>query len=156
MDSITVQKTSISLLVGYNIHKNGLPELGLSLYTFNCRLPHPASGYLYIGSEFNKELDKNWIYAPKVGFMVAGGLAFGSSLIYYTNSKESSLRFRPEIGMGFGPFSLTYGYNISLSNKAFSDINRNNFSLKYNFEIYRLKDKKISNKWKDKTQYNNA
>ncbi|MGY5353559.1 hypothetical protein [Wenyingzhuangia sp. IMCC45467] len=151
LDSITIRKTSISMLMGYNLHKNGLPELGLSLYTFNCRPPHPASGYLYIGSEFNKERGQEWIYGPKVGFMITGGFAFGSSLIYYNNSKESSLRFRPEIGIGFGAFSITYGYNIPLLNKGFSDINRNNFSLKYNFEIYKLKETKISKRWKNKT-----
>ena len=82
------------------------------------------------------------VIGPKIGAWIAGGsggMAMGLNLIYYTNFDQSSLRIRPEIGMGFGRFKVVYGYNIPLYNKAFEGINKSNLGIALLFSIKHLK-----------------
>jgi hypothetical protein len=79
------------------------------------------SGELYLGRDF--------ILAPKISFLVAGGSAFRISMLYYTDIEKGSLRFRPEIGMGMGFLNFFYGYNIPITNKKMPNVNEHNFSL---------------------------
>ena len=152
-DSITIKKNSIALLLGYNFMTEKNLEIGISHYTLDRRnYIHPISKTYFLSAEINTS-DK-LILGPKIGVIYAGGVAgtaLGMSLIYYTDSQNETLRLRPEIGFGIGLFTCTYGYNIPLINSNFENINTHNISLKLNLPIWKIRDKKIKNKWKEKT-----
>ena len=63
----------------------------------------------------------------------------GLNVIYYTDFYQSSLRIRPEIGMGFGRWKVVYGYNIPLTNKRFEGVNKSNIGIVLLFGIKKLK-----------------
>lgn len=71
-----------------------------------------------------------------------GGMNVGLNLINYTNFKSNAIRFRPEIGFGFGFFRIVYGYNFAITNKHFEGINKHNVGLNI---MIKLKTKKINN-----------
>jgi hypothetical protein len=66
-------------------------------------------------------------------------MAMGINLIYYTDFEQSSLRLRPEIGIGFGRWKVFYGYNIPLTNRSFEGINRNTFGFTVLFGVKQTK-----------------
>lgn len=67
------------------------------------------------------------------------GLAVGANLIYYTDFEQSSLRIRPEIGLGFGRWKVVYGYNIPLTNKDFDGVNNSNIGIALMFGVKKIK-----------------
>ena len=75
----------------------------------------------------------------KAGFWIGNGYNLGINIINYSDFKESALRFRPEIGFGFGIFRIVYGYNLVLTNKDFTGINNHNFGLNVMIDLRKLK-----------------
>ena len=119
------EEKSPAIQLGYN----GAYEIGMGKFTSIAAGPHQAWSLIYFGSEF-KKYNNNFLWAPKIGIWASGGCCGGSaglSLIYYINSKETSLKFRPEIGVGFFILRFYYGYNITIINKDFVPVSRNVF-----------------------------
>ena len=130
----------ISILGGYNFWKNHYGELGLALNQYGRVGHHPAAWAYFVSSEIR--VGENMVIGPKIGAWIgggSGGLALGLNLIYYTDFVESSLRLRPEIGMGFGRWKVVYGYNIPLMNKGFEAVNKSVISLAYLLGIKKTK-----------------
>ncbi|GGB00940.1 hypothetical protein GCM10011511_25330 [Puia dinghuensis] len=112
-------------------------DIGLSVNTINTTNIEPASGAWFVSDEV--KFANKLLMGPKVGIWVGGGLAFGLNMIYYTDFSQGSLVFRPEVGMGFSPFKLVYGYNAKLTNTRFEGINRNLVEVVYCFKLKKLK-----------------
>lgn len=130
----------ISILAGYNFWRNHFAELGLAVNQYGRVGYHPGAWAYFISSEI--KFDNKLLIGPKIGTWIgggAGGMAMGLNLIYYTDFDQSSLRIRPEIGLGFGRFKVVYGYNIPLYNKAFEGINKSNLGIALLFSIKHLK-----------------
>ncbi|MDH6309144.1 hypothetical protein M2451_001715 [Dysgonomonas sp. PFB1-18] len=126
---LTTHRKAISIIGGYNVWKYHFLEIGLAANELN-QVGHTPVGFTYYASSEIK-IDKDIIIGPKVGFWFGGGLAFGGSLIYYTDFHNSSLRIRPEIGIGLDRMKVTYGYNIALTNKNFNGINKHNINFAF-------------------------
>jgi hypothetical protein len=134
------QKRYISVLAGYHYRKHHFAELGLAVNQYGRKGHHPTAWSLFASSEV--KLDNQWLIGPKIGAWIAGGqsiMAMGINLIYYTDFEQSSLRLRPEIGIGFGRWKVFYGYNIPLTNRSFEGINRNTFGFTVLFGVKQTK-----------------
>jgi hypothetical protein len=92
-------------------------------------LPLLSSSLTY-GSEFSY-LD-GVVVAPKMEGRVHV-LFFNASLasLWYTDFSSSSLKLRPEIGLGSHRIGLNYGYTATLVNQDFTKFNRHLISLRY-------------------------
>ena len=64
------------------------------------------------------------------------GFVLGISTIYYTDFQYGNFKIRPEIGLGFYPFKLSFGYNIpTIYNKDFERVRRNDLQITLNILI---------------------
>ncbi|MBL7807729.1 MAG: hypothetical protein JNN28_07945 [Saprospiraceae bacterium] len=136
----TDQKQYISILTGYHYRKSHFAELGIAVNRYGRKGRHPVAWAYFVSSEV--KLDKQPIIGPKIGAWAAGGqsiMALGINLIYYTDFEQSSLRLRPEIGIGLGRFKVFYGYNIPITNRDFEGINRNVFGMAVLFGVKQTK-----------------
>lgn len=130
----------ISILTGYNFWGNHYGELGLAVNQYGRLGYHPAAWACFISTEI--KIDNKLLVGPKIGAWVGGGmsgLAVGANLIYYTDFEQSSLRIRPEIGLGFGRWKVVYGYNIPLTNKDFDGVNNSNIGIALMFGVKKIK-----------------
>lgn len=132
------QTKELSLLVGANVGKYVNAEIGLGINRFGRVGPHPSGVCYYFANEI-KTGDK-FLLGPKIGIHFSGGMAFGFSLIYYTDFDSSTVVFRPDIGIGFQRFKMAYGYNFKISNKHLSEISTHLFTVIYLFRLKHLKD----------------
>lgn len=137
-NSIDMEK-HFSLFTGAGIQRSVLLDLGLSLNEYGRVGYHPFAKAVYISSEivFQSKL----IIGPKIGIYVgggSGGMAMGLMLIDYTDFKNSTYYFRPEIGMGVMMVKLTYGYNIRLNKTDPFNVNRHNFSINILFSLKKI------------------
>jgi len=123
MDSIYSETTkSIGLIAGVNYWKTPFLEIGFGKAKYGVSWGHWFFGTINFGSEISY-WDNQFVVAPKISTWANGGssaMAMGLSLIQYTNFEENTLRFRPEIGIGFDKFKCVYGYNFSIYNKEFA------------------------------------
>jgi hypothetical protein len=130
----------ISVLTGINFKGNYYGELGLAINQYGRVGYHPSAWSIFVSNEF--KIDDKILIGPKIGTWIAGGssaMAMGLNLIYYTDFNQSSLRFRPEIGIGLFNFKVVYGYNISLTNKSFNGVNNSNFGIAILFGLKKIK-----------------
>lgn len=132
LDSIYYESTSSNgILIGLNYWKNPFFEFGYGFANYGVMWNHWSFNNLYIGSEVGIA-NKQIVLGPKISVWANGGSsagALGLNLIEYTDFNESTLVFRPEIGMGMGKFKLVYGYNVKFYNKNFKYISKNNLNL---------------------------
>ncbi|MFT3678800.1 MAG: hypothetical protein QM791_00920 [Ferruginibacter sp.] len=128
---------SVSLLTGFCAGKYFFADIGIARNLFTQTGHHPFSSTTFISCEIRNS--SQMIFAPKIGAWVAGGaggMAMGINLLYYMQSGNSSLVFRPEIGFGFENLKMVYGYNARLTNRSFGYLlNRNLFSMVYCFKL---------------------
>lgn len=113
----------LSLITGYQTgsSNSNFIEIGLGLKHEHLR-HHPAHAVFYLSNELL--FVDNFVLGTKVGINFGANMMdMGLSMIHYTNFEENSIRFRPEIGLGFGKFRLYYGYNFALTNRDFEDVN---------------------------------
>jgi len=114
----------ISLLTGYHGGIYSFFELGVAANTKGWVGYHPLATAYYASSECR--IDQNrFIIGPKVGCWGSGGvmpISLGLSMIWYSDLSSSSLRLRPEAGLGLDNFKLTWGYNAALTNERFTGI----------------------------------
>jgi len=130
----------ISILAGYNFWRNHYAELGVAINQYGRVGHHPAAWAYFVSNEMR--IGNKVLIGPKAGAWIGGGvagMALGINAVYYTDFEQSSLRLRPEIGIGFDRWKVVYGYNIPLSNRDFDAINRSNVSLAFLFGVKMLK-----------------
>jgi hypothetical protein len=123
-------KKDLTLITGYQIQKNHFAEIGIGIMKDGVVGHHPSTLIYGISNEL--KISNDFVWGLKAGLWLGGGVAgmnLGLNLINYTDFNENSLRFRPEIGMGFGVFRIVYGYNLAITNKNFVGINKHNFGL---------------------------
>jgi hypothetical protein len=142
IDSTKVQNLhnkNLTLISGYQIHKNHFAEIGIGVKKDKI-IGHHRSTIIYAISNELK-LNDDFIWGLKAGLWIGGGssgLNLGLNIINYTDFTKNALRFRPEIGIGFGVFRVVYGYNLVLTNKDFDGINKHNFALNIMFDVKKL------------------
>lgn len=137
-----ILERSLGLLTGVSFGKQTFVEIGLSKNSNTVVGHHPFSSTVFASTEL--KFGDKFILGPKIGAWAAGGvgaIAMGLNIIYYTNFDNSTLVFRPEIGLGFKTFKLVYGYNANLTKNRIDGINKNLASVVYCFKLKKLKDK---------------
>lgn len=88
------------------------------------------SSTLSIGSEISYA--ERLLIAPKIEARVQLYFLVASiAPVYYTDFTDSSLKLRPEVGLGLYNCGVTYGYNAGILNNSFRGVNKHVFSLKY-------------------------
>jgi hypothetical protein len=130
----------ISVLTGFNFWRNFNVELGLAINQYGQVGHHPAAWAYFVSNEI--KIDNKILIGPKIGVWAGGGvsgMAMGLNVIYYSNFDNSSLRIRPEIGMGFGRWKVVYGYNIPLTNRDFEGVNKSNIGIALVFGVKKIK-----------------
>ncbi len=113
-------------------------ELGLAVNEHGADGHHAFAWAMFASTELYLNREK-FIIAPKIGAWMANGAAYGLNLLYYTNGKEGSLCFRPEIGLGINVFKLTYGYNFRLVNRDFENVNMHALTFTFLIQVKKLK-----------------
>lgn len=140
-DSIYLQyymKKDLTIITGYQIQKNHFAEIGIGIMKDGVVGHHPSTLIYGLSNEF--KLSNDFIWGLKAGIWVGNGYNFGLNIINYTDFKENALRFRPEIGMGFGVFRIVYGFNFAITNKEFEGVNKHNFGLNIMLKLKTLKE----------------
>jgi hypothetical protein len=99
------------------IHRTTITEAALSL-----------GSALSVESNLRKD---NFILAPKIQcWMMFNFIQANLGMVYYTSrNSENSLKFRPEIGFGLWFGKITYGYNMSITNKNMPGVSKHNLCL---------------------------
>ncbi len=134
------QERYVSILTGYNFWQNHYGELGIAIHQYGRIGHHPTAWAYFISSEI--KLGDKMVVGPKIGAWIAGGSAgvcMGLNVIYYTDFEESTLRFRPEIGMGLGKWKVVYGYNIPITNKKYELVNTHTIGIAVVFGAKKIK-----------------
>lgn len=142
-DSISHQyyrKKELTIITGYQLQKNHFAEIGIGIMKDGVVGYHPST--LIYGLSNELKLSNDFIWGLKAGLWMGGGMNIGLNLVNYTDFQENSLRFRPEVGIGFGIFRMVYGYNLAIINKGFDGINTHNFGLNIMLKLKRLKEGK--------------
>ena len=137
-------KKSLVLVSGYHLHQHHFGEIGIGIMNDGIVGHHPSTTVYELSNEL--KFSQDFVWGLKTGAWIGGGVAgmnMGFNLINYTDFKENTLRFRPEIGMGFGIFRLVYGYNLTLTNKGFKGINTHNFGLNIMPALKTIKETKL-------------
>jgi hypothetical protein len=89
-------------------------------YTFGNRINWPRTklikglGSFTLGVETGPLSADKPIIAPKFAYTMNFFVTFGAAMLYYTDLKEGSLRFRPEVGISMLGIRLYYGWNFSV------------------------------------------
>lgn len=130
-----IRHDEITLLTGYHQGRSGFVELGLGRNIWGSN-HHPYDIAYYLGSELR--VDRPELLGVKVGAYVDGGAAMGVQLIQYFEKGAGCTVLRPEMGIGFFKFKVTYAYNIGLSSTRMEGINTHMVSVTYAFRLKRL------------------
>lgn len=107
------QGISVSLMKNKNIHEMGIPN------SFIKR--GPSIGFDLV---FH---NRNLTFSPTLSYEVCLLLvAIKNSILCYTDFKNTSIKYRPEIGLSLSEYvNIMYGYNIAITNKNFIPIKHN-------------------------------
>jgi hypothetical protein len=127
--SFKVEK-DISLITGFQSGTYSFAEIGIGIKKDVLGAPHPST--LIFGVTNELKINKGFVWGLKLGAWTGGGVGgtnIGLNLIHYTSFNSSAFRFRPEVGMGFGHFRMVYGYNFTVTNKHFDQLNTHLFAL---------------------------
>jgi hypothetical protein len=97
----------------------------------------------FIGSEIVVN-GSNIIYAPKVGYQLAGMLiCLRGSELNYIHNKSVDVRLLPEVGLDFATgLNLCYGYNFHVFGDKLNDVSNHRISLMFNIYFDPRKRKK--------------
>lgn len=141
-DSIWQQyylEKKVSIITGYQLQQNQFLELGIAIKDHGVNGPHSFTTIYGISNELKFISGGEFIWGLKTGIWAGDGYNMGLNLINYTDFEESTLRLRPEIGMGWNFFRLVYGYNSALTNSEFKGINKHNLAINFTIGIKTLK-----------------
>lgn len=128
----------VSLVTGIHYHKYLFAEAGIAIKDNGVNDSHPFTRILSLLNEIS--FIDQMVVGPKLGIWLSGGFGMGLNIIYYSNFKQGTLRFRPEIGLGFDLFRMFYGYNLALTNREANFINKHNFGLNILINLKKLKE----------------
>ncbi len=109
-DSINKQrytKKNYAVITGYQIQRNHFAEIGIGIMEDGITGRHPTTLIYELSNELKLIMISIW--GLKAGLWIGGGAAglnLGLNLINYTDFNKNALRFRPEVGMGFGVFRI--------------------------------------------------
>ncbi len=83
---------------------------------------------------------ENHIFGIKTGYEInAGPLALGLEAKYQFEKDDSDFVITPKVGMGFfGVVNIFYGFNISINDRPFSRVGKNQFSVNVNLNKFML------------------
>ncbi|MCP4522237.1 MAG: hypothetical protein GY827_11195 [Cytophagales bacterium] len=122
------------IATGVHLNKHPMIELGYSKYSYG-----QVSSY---GSSYTLEnyFINDLIIAPKANYWAnLFGVNVGFSVPWYFNFHgDNSIKFRPEIGIGYAAFKINYSANISITNRDMKNIGTHFLSINY---YIRLKEK---------------
>ena len=123
--------------LGFGIQESGFVEVGVQLHKIYI---HPlslasAGPYVTIDGIIQEE---SLIIGPKIGYEITAGLlGIAADVTYYSDFARESLVFTPRAGISIMGFvNLFYGRNLLLSDFQFDGIDKNRFSLVFNFNTY--------------------
>lgn len=125
----------LTVVTGYDYYGRSGGEIGIGKFVAGSGID-ASWGAIYASSEFFYA--KSLFVGPKVGAYVAGGISLGVNFIYYTNFTQSSLQFRPEIGLGADIFRIYYGRNMRITNTDFNFISKNLIGVNLYFKVKKL------------------
>lgn len=125
----------LTLLVGYQQGRYGFAEIGVGRNQYGSN-HHPYDIAYYIGTELR--VDRPGLMGVKAGAYVDGGFAMGVQLIQYFDGPDHCTVLRPEMGIGFFKFKLTYAYNVRLTSPRIDGVNTHMLNLSYAFRLKRL------------------
>lgn len=137
----TERKKSIGILLGYNYYNRNSAEIGIGKVMETTVGYHGYSSVVYAATEvatYNKQV----LWGPKIGVQTSGGCCGGSlglALIYYVHPEATSLKIRPEIGIGFSRFRMFYGAAFSLTDKDFWPVSKQMFGVNVIIKAKELK-----------------
>jgi hypothetical protein len=120
--------------IGGGVQDGPFVEAGIAFHKIYVHPIALASSSPYLTLE-GVILKDDYILGAKAGYEVVAGL-FGvaADVTYYTDFEKRSLMITPKAGLSvFGFVNLFYGYNIPLSDDEFKSIDKNRFSLTFNF-----------------------
>jgi len=136
--------------VGVGVQESAFLELGFALQRIYVHPLTLASAGPYLTVDAVVLGDNNFIVGPKLGYGVSVGLfGFAADMTYYTNFGRESLVVTPKAGISLLGFAdLFYGHNFSISDKEFSTISVNRFSLVFtlNRDYFDLHDARRARK----------
>lgn len=138
------QDKYLSILTVYGYNTYSIAELGIAVNKYGVVGYHPGAWAYFISGEVR--IDRRLIAGPKIGCWAGGrvgGLAMGLNFIDYIDAQNTAIRFRPEIGFGFGIFKAVYGYNVAVTNKEFKGIGDHNFSVVLLWGVKKLGETRI-------------
>lgn len=144
------EQRSVSILTGYNGWRHHYAELGVALHKQSQTGPALFSSAYFVSAEVRP--GRKTIVGTKIGAWVSGGcsaMCLGINAIWYTNGTEQSVRLRPEIGIGLGPFKVVYGYNIPFFNRHFEGVNTHTISAAFLIGVKKIDHRigcRLSNK----------
>lgn len=132
----------LSIVTGFQSGKYNLAEIGLA-FKSDVIYNHYFTSVLMVSNEFR--YTDNFVWGLKAGgwFAGGGGTSLGINFINYTNFQENGVYFRPEIGIGFGPFRMYYGRNMAIINQNFPGINKHLFGVNILLDVKNLKTEKL-------------
>ena len=134
-------KKDLALITGYQLQKNHFAEIGVGIINDGVAGHQPIAVIYGISNEFKLDKHEDLIWGLKMGFWLNGGYSMGVNIINYTDFNSSTLRFRPEIGIGVSIFRIVYGYNFAITNKEFMGINTHNFTINLLLKVKTIKEK---------------
>ncbi len=123
--------------IATGIHLNKYPMLELGYYKHTI-FEFPMT----LGNAYTVEASfvDNFVIAPKANYwMNVYFINAGISVPFYMDFKgNTSLKLRPEIGIGYNNFKLNYSINLSVTNKDMESVGKHFISLNY---YIRLREK---------------
>ena len=125
----------LTIITGFQSGTYSFAEIGIGYKRDSFYGHHMATAILGISNEL--KLNKDFVWGLKVGAWSGGGAGtnVGLNLVNYTDFQNNSIRFRPEVGFGFGYFRMIYGYNFAITNKDFQGINEHLFGINIMLDI---------------------
>lgn len=132
----TEHHDELTLLAAYQQGHSGFVELGVGRNRYGSNR-HPYDLAYYGGIE--ARLDRPDLLGVKLGAYVDGGFAMGVQVIEYFHGSERSTVLRPEVGIGFFKFKLTYAYNAVLTEPRMDGINAHMIGVSHAFRLRGLR-----------------
>lgn len=137
VSALRAQETSLGAVVGIHGLQSIVPEIGLGYTVQDDNHVGMWHGYT-LSAEISPGEDRTVLGLQAGAWWTPVFLNLGASLLYYTDSRESALRLRPEIGVGRGNFRLIYGLSLPMVNPTFQGIPRQELSLRWILPIMPL------------------
>ena len=137
----TYYRTDWAFITGYQLQKNHFLESGIAIIKDGSIGHHPSSIYYGLSNEI--KIHDKFIWGLKSTISGAGGNGpynMALNLAYYTDFENSTVTFRPEIGLGLSIFRIYYGYNFPIFNKNFRGINKHNFGVNILIKFKSIKE----------------